>query len=171
MQSFLLSKIDASCFQLLFVLLWLSSIVFKEGQYMWFLLVCGSFRHLLHVQHSTATITCSFAISNASHCLSMTSLQQKTCSPWQKTGHLSEFLFLCLVSFGMVFFIYKRWPILLSCTLHRPHSSTSETCSCSVRCVSAAECCDLSHSTGSHSCPSQGLSCCRSGPACPPSPS
>lgn len=27
-------------FQLLFVLLWLSSIVFKEGQYMWFLLWC-----------------------------------------------------------------------------------------------------------------------------------
>lgn len=69
----------------------------------------------------------------------------------------------------MRFFICRHSPTLLFCTLHTPHSSTSETCSCSVRAASAAGCCGLCRSTDSHSCPCQGWSCCRCDPACPPS--
>lgn len=79
-------------------------------------------------------------------------------------------LFLACSLFAC-FFIYRHWPTLLSCTLHRPRSSTSETCSCSVRSVSAVGCYGLSHSTDFHSCPCRGWSCCRSGPACLLSPS
>lgn len=56
----------------------------------------------------------------------------------------------------LLFFIYRHWPTLLSCTLRRPHSSTSEICSCNVRSVFAAECCGPSRSTDSHSCPCRG---------------
>lgn len=64
----------------------------------------------------------------------------------------------------------RHWPIGWAGIPHRPQSSTSGTCSCSVHCASAAGYCVLDHSTGSHSCPCLDWFCCRGAPAYPWSP-
>lgn len=135
-------------------------------------LTCGSLRHTLQVQAAHAHLSAGSILALLQ---SSSPPQKKVCGMHDAATlpvpivHLYAETSAVLSSFLTLLFICRRSPTLLFCTLHTPHSSTSETCSCSVRAASAAGCCGLCRSTGSRSCPCQGWSCCRCDPACPPS--